>query len=362
VAFLFLWLKYIKKLNNNMAKLKTYKEFVNEAIIDAIKSPIKYTKIKNNMKKYQKGLVTQALNDVDYAKKKEKAKGELTPDQRKKLELAKDAKNKSIDQTVDLTIQRMDDLATTDGLKKVVSLGKTKSKIAANKVVLKSASGEIKKTLKVKEKELEAKATKQKTALADYEATPDQVAAAKDKKTTKATDTKTDTGKTTDDGERKTTAELKKDADAAAAKGKEDKGGKKDDKKKDDDGMFGRMDYVSPNEKDPEEINYEVDIKAFNDNIEAERTELNKKEKELEQAKRDQKLGRVSDEEVQKIEKRIEDSKEDIAELKKKEADAKKALAKQAEDERKAKAAAKESFTPLVESVSEKFARLRPNL
>ncbi len=345
-----------------MAKLKTYKEFVNEAVIDAIKNPIKYTKIKNNMKKYQKGLVTQALNDVDYAKKKEVGKGELTPDQRKKLELAKDAKNKAIDQTVDLTVQRMDDLATTDGLKKVVSLGKTKSKIAANKVVLKSASGEIKKTLKVKEKELEAKAAKQKTALADYEATPDQVAAAKDKKTTKATDTKTDTGKTTDDGERKTTAELKKDADAAAAKGKEDTGGKKDDKKKDDDGL-GRMDYVSPNEKDPEEINYEVDIKMFNDNIEAERTELNKKEKELTQAKRDQKLGRVSDEEVQKIEKRIEDHKEDIAELKKKESDAKKELAKQAEVDRKAKAAAaKESFTPLVESVSEKFARLRPNL
>ena len=101
----------------------------------------------------------------------------------------------------------------------------------------------------------------------------------------------------------------------------------------------------------------------FNDNIEAERTELNKKEKELTQAKRDQKLGRVSDEEVQKIEKRIEDHKEDIAELKKKESDAKKELAKQAEADRKAKAAAaKESFTPLVESVSEKFARLRPNL
>ena len=173
-------------------------------------------------------------------------------------------------------------------------------------------------------------------------------------------------GKATDDGERKTTAELKKDADAAAAKGKEDTGGKKDDKKKDDEGGIGRLDYVSPNEKDPEEINYEVDIKMFNDNIEAERTELNKKEKELAQAKRDQKLGRVSDEEVQKIEKRIEDHKEDIAELKKKEADAKKALAKQAEDERKAKAAAakgaKESFTPLVESVSQKFARLMNNV
>ena len=126
-----------------MARLKTYKEFVNEAIIDAIKSPIKYTKIKNNMKKYQKGLVTQALNDVDYAKKKEVGKGELTNDQREKLKLAKDAKNKAIDKTVDLTVDRMNDLATTPGLQKVVSLGKTKSKIAANKVVLKSATGEI---------------------------------------------------------------------------------------------------------------------------------------------------------------------------------------------------------------------------
>ena len=344
-----------------MARLKTYKEFVNEAIIDAIKSPIKYTKIKNNMKKYQKGLVTQALNDVDYAKKKEVGKGELTNDQRAKLKLAKDAKNKAIDKTVDLTIDRMNDLATTPGLQKVVSLGKTKSKIAANKVVLKSATGEIAKTLKVKEKELEAKAVKTKTALKDYEATDDQVAKAKEtNKTTKTSDTKTDTGKSTDDGERKTTAELKKDADAAAAKGKEDTGGKKDDEE------GGRIDFVSPTEKDPEEVNYELDIKVFNDNIEAERTELVKKEKELTQAKRDQKLGRVSDEEVQKIEKRIEDSKEDIAELKKKEADAKKALAKQAEDERKAKVAAakakKESFSPLVESVSEKFARLRPNL
>jgi predicted nucleic acid-binding Zn-ribbon protein len=49
--------------------------------------------------------------------------------------------------------------------------------------------------------------------------------------------------------------------------------------------------------------------------------------------------------------KKLEDSKEDIAELKKKETDAKKKLS-----------AIGESVTPLVESVSEKFARLRPNL
>ena len=34
--------------------------------------------------------------------------------------------------------------------------------------------------------------------------------------------------------------------------------------KKDDD-KSGRLDFVSPTEKDAEEVNYEVDIKAFND-------------------------------------------------------------------------------------------------
>ena len=57
-----------------MSKLKTYNEFVNEALIDAIKNPIKWKKIKNNAKKYQKARTAQALNDVDYAKRKEKAK------------------------------------------------------------------------------------------------------------------------------------------------------------------------------------------------------------------------------------------------------------------------------------------------
>ena len=38
-----------------MAKLKTYSEFVNEAIMDASKNPIKWKKIKNNAKKVSKG-------------------------------------------------------------------------------------------------------------------------------------------------------------------------------------------------------------------------------------------------------------------------------------------------------------------
>ena len=36
-----------------MGKLKTYSEFVNEGLIDAVKNPIKWKKIKNNAKKFQ---------------------------------------------------------------------------------------------------------------------------------------------------------------------------------------------------------------------------------------------------------------------------------------------------------------------
>ena len=79
--------------------------------------------------------------------------------------------------------------------------------------------------------------------------------------------------------------------------------------------------------KDDPSAKLEADIKAFNDRIEDERTTMNKATRDLEQAQRDLKTGRGSEEKVQKLQKSIEDSKEDIAELKKKEADAKKKLA-----------------------------------
>ena len=345
-----------------MARLKTYEEFVNENIGAALGSPIKYTKIKNNMKKYQKSLVQKALNDLDYQKKKEKA-GDLTADQKEKLKLARDAKNKAVNDMVDLTSQRIDDLATTDKLKKVASLGKTKSKLAANKVILKAADGDMKAALKKKEADLQNKVAKLTTDVKS-----DVKDAKGSSKETPAAKSDNQGGTPTDSKE--TTAEIKKKQDAAkqkmkdqtdAAKAKMDKdvadNKSKMDKGKDKDkeGGIGRLDQVSPGEQDPEEINYDLDIKMINKNIEDERTAMKKAEKELEQAKRDQKLGRVSDEDVQKIEKRIEDSKEDIAELKKREADAKKKAAAEV-------APKKESFKYVSESVSEKFSRLMKNV
>ena len=152
-----------------MSKLKTYSEFVNEALIDAIKNPIKWKKIKNNAKKYQKARVAQALNDVDYAKRKEKGSDTLSKKQQEVLTQANKAKNSALADTASNIGQRMADLATTDGLKQVVKLAKTKSSLAANKIVLKAADGEEAKRLKIKQTKLTGKATDAQKALKDYE-------------------------------------------------------------------------------------------------------------------------------------------------------------------------------------------------
>tara|TARA_R100000544_G_C2216795_1_gene55038 strand:+ start:65 stop:1156 length:1092 start_codon:yes stop_codon:yes gene_type:complete len=363
-----------------MAKLKTYSEFVNEALIDAIKSPIKYTKIKNNAKKYQKAKVAIALNTVDAKKKRAASKVTLTPKQKASLDAATSAKNDSLKGIATEIGNRMDDLATTPGLEQVVKVAKTKSRLDANKKILKAATGEEAKQLKIKVKKGETSFFKAKSDLKDYESTEPGDKSKKDTPSVKS-DKDSNSGTSTDD--RETTAEVKNKQDAATAKMKGQTDGAKAKMDKD---VKDNKDKTSKSDSDdgtdmgekgfgdgyPDQASgvkskgilggLEGDIKAYNKNIEEERLVVKKKEKELEQAKRDQKLGRVSDEEILKIEKGIEDSTEDIAELKLKEKNAKKELAKKGEEERKKEMTKKESFEPLVESVSEKFARLRPNL
>ena len=294
-----------------MKKLKTFDEFVNEGIMDVIKAPIKYVKIKNNLKKYQKAKVKQALNDVDFAKRKAKGRDEMTDKQKEVLTQANKAKNAALADTTSAISQRMNDLATSPILKKVVSLGTTKARLAANDVVFKSADGEEKKKLKIKANELQKKAAEVTGELKDYEST-----AAKKEEPAKVSQQNTDDIKTSKPEKEETKKPEKEETTTDANADKKAK--------------------------------LEADIKSFNDNIEAERSRMTKAMKDLDQAKRDLKTGRGSEEGVQKIEKSIEDSKEDIAELKKKEADAKKKLQTLGE-----------SFEYVAESVSQKFARLR---
>ena len=167
-----------------MKRVKSYNQFiaesnkgVDEGITDIkgiMSNPIKYKKIKNNAKKYQQTKVQIALNNVDHAKKKEKSAGKIDPKQKEVLDAANKAKNQALKDKASAVSQRMKDLATSDALKKVVTIATTKSNLAAAETALKAADGEESKQLKIRIKELAGKAADAQQALKDYESTGDK--------------------------------------------------------------------------------------------------------------------------------------------------------------------------------------------
>ena len=144
---------------------------LNEGIMDIIKSPIKYMKISKNLKMYQKALIQQSINDVDYAKKKEASKEDPNPKTAEVLKQANLAKNQALKDQVDAINDRMTELSSGDeGLGKVVSIGKNKSKLQAAKVVMKATSGEEAKALKLEISTLEDRVADDEQSLKDYAA------------------------------------------------------------------------------------------------------------------------------------------------------------------------------------------------
>ena len=260
-----------------MKRVKSFDEFVNENLKAAIGSPIKYTKIKNNLKKFQQTKVQKALNDVDFEKKKQKSKGELDQKTKDTLAAANKAKNQALADKGTAIQDRMKDLATTEPLKKVVTIGTTKAKVAAAETALKAADAEETKQLKVQIAKLNKKAAEETQALKDYAST-----------------------------EKDETPEEKPAVQDTEVKNDEPE--------------------VDPNEAKIAKL--EKDIADYNKSIEDERSRVTTLKNELEQANRDKDLGRTSDEAIQKIKKKIEDSEEDITGLKQKESAAKKALDK----------------------------------
>lgn len=387
-----------------MKRVKSYNEFiaeknnVDEGITDIkgiMSNPIKWKKIKNNAKKYQQTKVQIALNNVDHAKKTQASSGKIDPKQKETLKAANAAKNQALKDKASAVSQRMKDLATTDPLKKVVTIATTKANLAAAETALKAADGEESKQLKIRIKKLGMKAADAQKALKDYESEGgdkqevelpgekekaakaekeklDKEKAEKEKKAVEAEIEKAkaayDKVKDGEDEKAKLQAEIKfKQTQQKKAKldgndelfqGLGDDIGeimKKINALDPDGNTETETETETETGKDDPGAKLEADIKAFNDNIEAERTTMNKATKDLEQAKRDLKTGRGSEEQVQKLQKAIEDSKEDIAELKKKEADAKKKLAALSKP-------TGESLQPLEESISEKFRRLMNNV
>jgi len=286
-----------------MAKLKTYSEFVNEGIMDVLKSPIKYVKIKNNAKKLVKAKVAVALNDVNFEKKKQKSSIK-DPEKNAVLTKANAAKNTALKDVAKGVSDRMDTLASSPILKKVSSLAKAKAALAANKTILKSATGEEAKQLKVRQTELNKKAIELAGGIKDFEST-----AAKKK------DTKSEPETKVDDAPRET-----------------------------------------PDTNEDKIAQLEGKI-ADQDKIQKTTSEkISTLKEELKTAENNKNTGRSSQADVDKINGLIQQSTEDLQRSKDEEKVLRKKLKPLADKQYG------ESVEPLVESVSEKFARLRPNL
>ena len=350
----------------------------------AIGSPVKFIKIKNNAKKYQQALVQKALNNVDYEKKKQAAGGEVDKNKAEVLKAANTAKNQALTDKATAIADRMKDLATSPGLQKVKTLAISKAKVAAAETALKGADAEETKQLKIKIKELNAKAADAEQAIKDYE--KDEPAKAE---TPQEAPAQQEAPRVKDDA-----PEKPDNTEKIAALDSKLEGLKKDKKTKEDqlnsknhpDVLAVEVAIKSAElEKaklgdNPESVksaetalkaaqedkkaavaaetedgggsdpiaSLEKDIADFDKNIETEMTTVAKLKKDLDQAKRDASTGRGSDAEILKIQKSLDDSNEDLAELKKRKADTKK----------KIDSLQKESVTYLGESVSSKFRQL----
>lgn len=303
-----------------MKTLKSYNQFiaesnnVDEGITDIkgiMSNPIKYKKIKNNAKKYQQTKVQISLNNLDYEKKKQASKGELDPKTKEALKVANTTKNTALTDKASAISQRMKDLATTDPLKKVVTIATTKSNLAAAETALKAADGEESKQLKIRIKKLAGKAADAQQALKDYESE-----GGKDSKSASPAD---DAGNA---------------ADAERAKLDKDKPDTAKDKIAQLEGKIASQDKIQTDAtKNIEKLKGELKLAQDNKNT-----------------------GKSSQAKADAISDKIQQYEEDRTAAKTAEAKLKKQLKPLADKE------FGESFAPLEESVSQKFRRLMNNV
>jgi len=143
-----------------------YESTLNENIGAILGSPIKYMKLKKAAKEYQTSLVQKAVNNLDFEKKK--AAGTLAPEQKEVLVAANKQKNQALSDKTTALSQKMDSLATNDGLKAIASIAKNKSQIAAAEIAAKTADGEEAKALKLKIQGLNKKVAANQEELEDY--------------------------------------------------------------------------------------------------------------------------------------------------------------------------------------------------
>tara|TARA_Y100000389_G_scaffold124203_1_gene121557 strand:- start:1921 stop:2895 length:975 start_codon:yes stop_codon:yes gene_type:complete len=324
-----------------MKRVLSYNEFVNESkdikegitnIKGIMSNPIKYKKIKNNAKVYQKTKVQQALNNLDYEKKKAASKGDGNSNV---LKVANATKNASLKDKSTAIASRMKDLATTDPLKKVVTLATSKANLAAAETALKAADAEETKALKIRIKKLAGQAADAQKALKDYESDSKE-------------DTADNATPSAEDNQKAAAAEKtkldKEKADKEKEAAKANKVADKKDEPKVDDTAKDKIAQL------------EGKIKA-QDKIQADATKnIEKLKGELKLAQDNKNTGKSSQAEVDAISAKIQQETEDKKAAKAEEDKLKKQLKPIADKQYG------ESHTPLEESVADKFRRLSEKL
>lgn len=127
---------------------------VNEGLGDTLKaiigSPVKYIKIKSNLKDWTKAKLDIAAVEMDSIRKKEAAKEDPKGIDKEKLAAATKSKKEALNGKLKSIEDRLSQLATTDSLRAIVKLGKTKASLEANKRLLKIANAEELDALKLK--------------------------------------------------------------------------------------------------------------------------------------------------------------------------------------------------------------------
>ena len=203
-------------VNSVLSNLNDLSEDLGDTIKAAVGSPIKFIKVKNNLKKWAKFKLDMASVDMDAIRKKEAAGEDPKGVDKEKLETAVKSKKDAIHGKMDDINDRLNDLAVNDSLKAVVRLGKHKASLEANTKLLKIAQSEENDALKLK---LEDQIESDKEAITNAE---DQLKtyakkAGNDTSTSKEDETNGNTGgvESSSDSEKERIA---KSAEAAARK------------------------------------------------------------------------------------------------------------------------------------------------
>jgi len=137
---------------------------------NVFKNIIGFMRIKGLAGKYMKSMVDEAIADMDYARRKKAAGPDAeNKDNAEQLKTAHAAKKEAIKDRTKAIAEKIDNIASTEFLKKVATRTKIAARIKKNEIVLRIASKEEAKELKLKNGELSQDLQRIDGELRDYE-------------------------------------------------------------------------------------------------------------------------------------------------------------------------------------------------